>query len=50
MSDTAYLRKRAAHELRAAVEATDYRVRKAHLELANAYSARLCERQAEQQR
>ena len=43
MSETEYLTERAVSELRAAILAFDVRVRLVHLELADAYAARLQE-------
>lgn len=50
MNDFIYLRERALKELRAAISATDYRVRLVHLEMADAYSNRLRQLQTEERR
>lgn len=43
MSDAEYLIRREQQELEAAIRSSDHRVRKLHIELANAYTFRLSE-------
>ena len=50
MSDAEYLILRAHQELKAAIRASDQRVRQVHLELADAYSLRLSEKRAQERR
>ena len=50
MSDTEYLVARAEQELKAAIAASDRRVRDVHLELADAYAFRLREAKAIERR